>query len=236
MNTKTDKAQTSGKTKVPNKFPHRDFGQRLSQAADTNPHCPPPHHGRLQWIATQLEERFSINVTIESVRKWLSGETRPRIKTLHALAEVLTVDEAWLAIGQAPELQPRERAARNSQAEGVVNLLAGVIQMAGGHPAFPEEDSDTVDVYAIIKGAQYAFRAVSGETTEDGLRFTVPAKTDRQIVIGVIENPDHQFDFYEVLAETIESSTNRGGFVEVVVPKDAAESALKKVRTFGERL
>ncbi len=214
------------------KSSHDEFSVRFTQAADAHPDVPLLNYGRLVWFREQLGTRFQIKVSTESVRRWFSGESRPRLKTLHGLAELLQVDDSWLALGAAPDMQPRERKARGREIDGAVSLLAGVIKMSGGHPSFPDDDG--VDLYAIIRAAHYSFKVslLREKTSAGALRFSVAPDWAGKIVIGIVPNPDHQFDFYELEPEVIEAGSRRSGAIEILV--DATE--LKKIKTFSERI
>jgi len=76
-----------------------DFAARLGKACDLQAECPPLHRGRLVWIRQKLEADFNENVSLETVRKWLSGEAKPRPEKTKMLAALLGVDLAWLQIG-----------------------------------------------------------------------------------------------------------------------------------------
>lgn len=213
------------------KIHHKEFAQRMEQACDGNPHVPPLHHGRLVWVVNQLQTRFGTKVSTETVRKWFAGESFPRVEKLHQLAEVFGVDEGWLALGQAPDLKPAERKARNAQVSGIVNVLAGVIEIEGGKPAFPDCKREKADLFAIIKGAHYTFRVVLGTEAGALIEFKVPPDTGDQFVVGVVIQPNFTFDFYEIDAETIANGTRRGGHIEV----SGDHRTLRRIKTFADR-
>lgn len=75
------------------------FQKRLREACENSADCPPLHKGRLVWLRDRLEERGTV-VTIESVRRWLAGEGRPRQDKCEDLAKVLGVDGTWLYMGK----------------------------------------------------------------------------------------------------------------------------------------
>ena len=81
------------------------------------------------------------------------------------LSKLLGVDEAWLSLGISSDLPPKQREARNAVADGAVNVLAGLVQMNGGHCAFPSETDprrDYVDLYAIVRGTQLSIHVSLG--------------------------------------------------------------------------
>ena len=228
-------------TQPPRVIRDPEFARRLESAMDQHPHAPPRHHGRLSWLKNELAKKpYEIDVSVETTRKWLAGESRPRPKKMERLAELLQVDPAWLAMGIDPDLSPRERKVRNATIDGVVNVVAGIIQMDGGHPAFPEENDkqaarDNVDLYAIIRGANYALRVALGHQDDKRLRFVVPTRYENVIVIGVIRT-GLSFEFYEVPLETIADGNRRGGSIEVSVPLAKRDSLLKRIESFSDRL
>lgn len=76
----------------------RAFSRRLEQALDNHPRCP-SDYGRLTWVTRELAHQ-RVNVTIETVRRWLHALSIPRAKSMSALAKILEVDETWLAMGR----------------------------------------------------------------------------------------------------------------------------------------
>src|SRR5690349_18041544 len=123
------------------------FGRRLISAMDNNPNVPPPNYGRLDWLVDQLERR-NITVTRQSVSRWTPGEVMPMPDRVDALAQILSVDAAWLMGGGDDFTTVRDRRAHNALASGAVNLVAGLIQMGGGTVAFAEHgDAAAVDIH-----------------------------------------------------------------------------------------
>ena len=131
-----------------------------------------------------------MDVSHEAVRKWLSGETRPRPVAMKRLANLFGVDEAWLSLGVTNDIPQKEREARNATADGAVNVFAGLVQMNGGHCAFPgEEDSrrDYVDLYAIIRGSQFSVHVAYGENVSlDVFKFLIPKEYSQCTVVGAM--------------------------------------------------
>jgi transcriptional regulator with XRE-family HTH domain len=75
------------------------FAARLAKACDDHPDCPPLHKGRQIWIQKRLVED-GLSVSVEGIRKWLSGDMRPRQEKAEILAKVLGVDATWLILGK----------------------------------------------------------------------------------------------------------------------------------------
>ena len=218
------------------------YAERLAQAVEAHPHSPTISHGRQVWLLRELESR-GINASKESVRKWFAGIMKPRQRTSKVIAQILNVDVAWLTLGVAPEIAPKERRLRDATADGAVNLVAGLVQMNGGHPAFPSEDNDAADLYAIIKGAQYAFRVFLAMPQSDGsLRFSVPIKEDGVLSIGVVPVSDTYCRFIELSEELVERhGVSKGPFFEVSVQQDAKgfssnDERWPEITSFRERL
>lgn len=220
-----------------------EFADRLQKAMDGNP-LVPPGYGRGAWLLRELKLHFPGDgeISSETMRRWLNGEVKPRPDKVRMLATVLKQNEAWLSLGIDSDLPPRELKARNAMAEGVVNLVAGLIQMHGGHPAFPEDDDkraarNGVDLYAIVKGAQYALHISRGEAAPGhagAFKFVVPPRYEDAFQIGVIEDGDLAFRLVEIPADLIEVGRRHGGSIEVVMLPAQIERA--QIRNFRERL
>lgn len=213
------------------------FAARFLKAADQSDHCPDKNFGRLGWIAKQLYAK-GITVSNESVRKWFAGESRPTIENVTALADILKVDASWLQFGTDSQMAAKEQKARNAEADGSVNLIAGLIQSDGGVPAFPAADDsraadDNVDLYAVIRGAKYAFHVVTGSRNGEKLVFTVPTNHENVVLIGVIRE-GFSVQVYEITPDDIAKfgSPRRGASFTVTAP--AAE--LKQITSFASRL
>lgn len=212
------------------------FAKRFEQACDAHSQVPAKHSGRLTWIQRQLETKFKEKVSVETVRKWFAGEAKPRPEKMEKLAQLLEVDMVWLSLGVDDGLQPRERRARNAMADGAVNVVAGLIQMDGGYPAFPEPTDKKavekhVDLHSIIKGAKYDFHVSVGETNGKKVRFVVPSLLDNVIVLGIVKT-GFAFEILELTGEIIGQGDRRGGSIEIVVDQDK----LPKIADFRSRL
>lgn len=162
----------------------------------------------------------------------------PRPDKLAKIAQLLEVDVAWLSLGVDHSLQPRERKVRNAMADGAVNVIAGLIQMDGGHPAFPESsDKDAqknhVDLHAIIKGAKYDLHISLGEVEGSNIRFAIPTTYDQVLVLGVVKR-GFEIDVFEIPAESIEAGQRHGGSIEVVVAE--ADARQRRIESFKNRL
>ena len=151
------------------------------------------------------------------------------------------VDVAWLQIGIDQGLAPRARKARNALADGIVNVVAGFIQMDGGHPAFPDDgdtraEQDNVDIYAIIRGGNYALHVALGTDApaagEGLVIFPVPAKHEAVIVLGVLRS-GMSVEIFEISPDLIaEHGIRRGGSIEVSVNR----ATLRRIESFSQRL
>jgi len=174
---------------------------------------PPYGHGRQVYIAKHLK------VTQEAVRKWFTGEARPRVAKMRELALLLEVDEAWLALGVEPEMDRKEKRLHNSKTEGSIYLLFGMFTLAGGHCAFPgdmDSRKDYVDFYTIIHGKQLAIHVSTGrETTRGRYEFIVPREYDDVRCVGIVHHGGIRFHVIDLKNETIATHKQRkgGGYV-----------------------
>ncbi len=76
------------------------FARRLDKALSSHPRSP-VGYGRNTWLLRELTHQ-NVNVSNETIRKWLAGEAMPRRDKMTALAKTLRVDETWLAMGVQP--------------------------------------------------------------------------------------------------------------------------------------
>lgn len=214
------------------KIVHPEFAERMETACDGNPNIPAKNYGRLLWFKEQLETRFGTVVTQETIRKWFAGEVYPRKQKMIQLAQIMQVDDAWLALGRANAVPEKERKAQNASAGGVVNLIAGMIQICGGTPSFPEK-AGKVDLNAIIKGALYSFNIALGINRDGDVRFAVPVDAGDTVVLGVIHKGDLQFEVYELDWTNIEAVGERKSGHWIV---KASAAPWRRITSFGERL
>ncbi len=192
------------------------FARRLHQAAEDRPDVPPFGLGRQTWIKERM------GVSHEAVRKWLTGESRPRPVLMTKLAKLFGVDEAWLALGIASEPPTKHREARNALADGAVNVFTGLVQMNGGHCAFPGQDdprSAYVDVYAIIRGSQFSVHVAFGEEVSTGVfRFAVPKDYSNCTVVGAVHHSSMRCAFINMQQSLIEKHrVKKGAHFEIAV-------------------
>lgn len=227
---------------------HEDFAARMNQAADNNVHVPDLHHGRLTFIATKLTRDYGIPTPTETVRRWFGGFATPRKKeTLEALAQMLEVDPAWLRMGARSDVTPREQKLRNAEVDGVVNVIAGMIQMAAASAAFPGPEErfakdHHVDIHAIIRGGKYAFHVALGERLESGaIRYAVPvaALVPEVIALGVARREDFCFDVIELEQDAVQRLGERKSMallVDVDADGRTADHRWRRIRSFAERI
>lgn len=216
------------------------FAQRLNTACDGHPHIPAYGMGRQTWVKDQMD------VSHEAVRKWFTGESRPRPDKMKVLAARLEVDEAWLSLGITPDLQPRERKARDATAEGAVNVALGMLQMNGANCAFPGEKdpaAEYVDLYAINRGVQLAIHVSLAKQLSPGQYcFVLPKEYERCRILGAIHVRPNRVHFLNMDHETLEKyRIRKGGFYEVVVTYHdggywSGSDKWKKIESFGKDL
>jgi transcriptional regulator with XRE-family HTH domain len=216
---------------------HKQFAERLNKTADNNPNVPELRHGRLKYIQDQLEKR-GVTVSMESVRKWFSGESMPHHSRAGLLAEILRVDESWLIFGSGENTSPNQRRVRNALVEGAVNFVAGLVQMDGATVAFPEDDdryamAQHVNLHAIIRGASYAIHVVvATQDSDDRTIFSVPTDLRNTVPIGVVRHEGFNFSLYEITDMALElGRPGRTGKVEV----DLHGEGVREIENFKER-
>lgn len=185
------------------------FSGRLRQACDDSTVIPAHGEGRQVTLAKRL------SVSQEAVRKWFAGEAQPRPPKMKELSELLEVEESWLALGVAPELDRREKRRHNRNTNGAVLLLMGTIELAGGSTAQPSEKdpkSTYVDFYSIHRGQQYAFHVSLGrEVAPAQFEVIVPRKFKDVRNIALIRSAPNRVDFIEMSAQAIDANKIKKG-------------------------
>jgi len=76
---------------------HDEFANRLAKSLSSHPQAPPAH-GRNTWLRKELAI-LGLAVSLETIRKWLSGEALPRPTRMGVIAQALKVDATWLEVG-----------------------------------------------------------------------------------------------------------------------------------------
>lgn len=215
-----------------------DFRHRLKQACDDTTTV--PEHGRGRQVAIAR----ALGVSQEAVRKWFSGDSLPRPAKMRELAAFLDVDEPWLALGIKPELDRTQKRANLMDVTGAVHLIAGMIMMEGGHCAFPRSNdprSQYVDLYAIIRGAQFAIHvAVAVESSPHVYQVTVPRSYDDVKTIAVVKLGGGRFHYLNMLQRIIDDHKIRraGDYVVTVSRVDqkylTGQDEWPKIKSFRD--
>jgi len=237
MNALWERTGESKDKKYHGRVLHPEFAARLNKSSDMNPNVPPLRQGRLTYIQSKLKERGQ-EVSLESVRKWFSGESTPHRSRASLLAEILKVDESWLLMGSDPSSTPAQRRLRNAMVDGAVNFVAGLAQMDGATVAFPDEDdryaiAQHIDLHAIIRGASYAIHVVVAEERDDGRTvFSIPTDLRNTIPIGIVRQEGFNFCLYEITDIAIDlGHAGRTGRMEV----DLKADGVREIHSFKER-
>lgn len=216
---------------------HPEFARRMSQACDSYPRVPAIHDGRLRWFVEELE-KLNFSVKAETVRRWLAGIAMPRKDVGLGLAAILKVDAGWLLTGARGDDTRRDAKKVKAVSSGAVFVAAGLIQMDGGFPAFPEQDdvaaqNGRIDLYAIIKGVKYNLHVTAAIEVDQRAVFAIPVNAEGSVIIGLLRNgAAASFDIFEMPWEQIVDygRLENGAYY---VPVDAAE--WKRIENFTSR-
>ena len=177
----------SGRTRVSSRSwmsaVSNSIGARIDQAMDLNPRAPSVKYGRLTWLQRELAN-LGVEVTVETVRKWASNEVTPRAKKMTALAQVLGVDEAWLALGRSRDQTAKTARTDARGASGAVLAVAAALELEGLRVGFSGED-EGADLSAVIEGCMVRLSVVLGREFEGDAIFELPGKMPEHKVIGV---------------------------------------------------
>jgi len=196
-----------------------DFARRLTVACDNSDNIPDHNFGRQTYIANELERRFGIRVSKETVRKWFAGEARPRPDKMRVLAELLKIDQAWLAIGSRPNTASDGHRSHAAVSNGAVSLVIGMLTLNGASCAFPESTDPrikSIHFYAILRGRHFGVYVSLGAPGRRGITFTLPEDCQDTVLIGVVQRSPTRYDLYQLASSTaLELGVRRSGHLEL---------------------
>lgn len=215
------------------------FVRRLNQACDDMPHLIPAHgDGRQITLAKRM------GMSQEGVRKWFAGESMPRRAAMRKLAQLLDVEEPWLALGIMPEITTAEKRIRARMVDGAVLVAMGKVMLAGGSVAQPGDDDprrNCVDFYAILHGVQCAVHVAYAKPSPVG-RYDVMIPREFMDVrtLALIDLGNERHDFIEMPNPQINKHKVRrsGGYmisVNRIEGKYVTGSHVwRRIRKFGD--
>jgi len=196
-----------------------DFARRLTIACDNADNIPDHNFGRQSYIANELERRFNIRVSKETVRKWFAGEARPRPDKMRVLAELLKTDQAWLALGSHPDTGSNGHKSHAAVSNGAVSLVVGMLTLNGASCAFPERTDPrikSIHFYAILGGRHFGVYVSLGVPGRRGITFTLPEDCQNTVLIGVVQRSPTRYDLYQLASSTaLELGVRRTGHLEL---------------------
>lgn len=217
----------------------KQFVSRLKQSCDESKLIPAPGLGRQQFIVERL------GVTAEAVSKWFNGVSMPRPDKMPALAELLECDQAWLAYGIRPEMDRTERRIHARETNGAVQLVLGMIMLAGGHCGTPSETDprfEYVDFYATMRGSVYPMHvSLAREISRDHFEVIVPKEYRDVKGIAVMPAGAGKYHFLDLPLHMIEEYKVRkaGSYMLPISRVEATRYATgsatwPRIKTFAE--
>lgn len=217
----------------------QSFVRRLVQACDESAHIPPPHKGRQNYIAEK------IGVVAEAVSKWFNGVAMPRPDKLERLAELLQVDQSWLAFGISPEMTRTERKAHVREIDGAVHLVMGMMMLAGancGMPGKNDQRAAYVDFYSTMRGTVYPIHvAMAREVSRDSFEIALPKEFSDVRCIAVVPAGSGKFHFLDLpMALVNEHKSRKSGGFQLVIHRtepsryQTGTDVWPRIRSFGE--
>jgi transcriptional regulator with XRE-family HTH domain len=198
---------------------YRDFQVRINQACDNASHVPPKHAGRLVYLADRL------HVSVEAVRKWLDGQSKPRRAKILEIAKLLGVDPNWLEVGVNGEITKARKDELNLNLTGATNTIIGFFTLSNLNCALPDEldpRADAVDFYSIIDRKQRAFVVSLAEKVNENT-YSVNVRQGFERVTNLIFVPTGDFTFDLLTVEIIVVEKNRvpdGSNWKIAITKD----------------
>lgn len=167
-----------------------EFAYRLQQAVEAHPLSPPTPHGRQRWLLRKLETEAGLELSPNTIHKWMTGASRPREDNIRKLAKCLNVDEVWLALGRKPVADGPNPGVAAPGAAGAALVVAGLIEMQGGRVTFAEP-GDSAHLHVNMgKGNIDIIALVPQARSGDQITFLVPEPTNGSRIVGVVTPQD----------------------------------------------
>lgn len=190
------------------------FVARLTQACDDSRLIPPQGRGRQNYIAQRLR------VAPEAVSKWFKGVAMPKPDKMAQLAELLEVDQSWLAFGLTVEINRSERRVHAKESDGAVHLVWGMFALAGGHcgePSKTDPRNDYVDFYATLRGSVYPiYVSLARELSRDHFEAILPREYADVHPIVVVPAGPGRYHFLRMPRPMVdEHKTRKNGAIAV---------------------
>lgn len=198
----------------------KEFVSRLTQACESSQNVPPPHKGRQQYISNELQ------VAPEAVSKWFKGVSMPKPDKMVRLAQLLQVEQTWLAFGVSPEMDRAERKTHGRELNGAVHFVMGKAMLAGSNCGFPgprDPRAAYVDFYATVGGIVRAVHVCLGrEVEKDKFEVAIPKEYAELDCVAVIPKSVGQYEELELPNESIEDHAVRKppGYVILITRKE----------------
>lgn len=207
----------------------RDLAHRLKIAMDQSDQIPPANKGRQTTLARMC------GVSQETARNWINGTHRPTPAKIETLAEVLDVDESWLAFGISPSGTKRRPELLMEKA-GAVYYVFGLLSLFGRSPAFVNDSA--YELAAVVDNRIQYFTVALAVEQSDGSSYVAEVPVDRrpesQVLVLI---PDTATGDVVTLAprdgDIAEHGDTRGGFVELTFVRRGKRFVLNK-RTVPE--
>lgn len=213
------------------------FIERLRQACDESANVPPPYKGRQEFIAKAL------GIASEAVSKWFKGASMPRPDKMVALAELLGVEQSWLAFGLAPEMNRSERKVHVNSLDGAVHVVMGMTMLSGVTCGIPSDSKQgLIDFYATIRGAVYPVHVCLGrQIDEDQFEVLLPKDYADVRCVALIHSDKGAIQILDMPYDLVEEcKTRKAGSYAVAVTKSPSNKYVTgsfswpKIRFFGD--
>ena len=190
-----------------------EFALRLNQALDSCPRAPEAQYGRLTWLKNEYIRHTGESISVNSVHKWAHGLSAPRPDNVRKLAQILKVDEVWLALGRKPGGNHDPAPVAPGKATGAVMTVAGLIEQLGGRVAFPADGETLPHLFVNFSTERYGLIVVVPQIAETQVTFVVPEPVKNHRVVGVMTTfgQGHSFttDLFEITGSPMQAF---GGF------------------------
>lgn len=205
-----------------------EFAYRLNQAVAGHPLAPPTPFGRQKWLQDKLAKEAKLDVSANTIHKWVHGMARPREDNIRKIAKALAIDDVWLSLGRSPVNTETETKAGAAQTGAGALVLAGLIEMAGGKVTFPTAEDEAVSLFVHTDSSRQGITVVSGQVKDGKISYMVPEPvgSNRIVSVQVRESRSGASGCFMILDLTEAPRQNFGGF-SVITGETRPEGQVK---------
>jgi len=173
----------------------REFARRLETAVEGHPLAPRTPFGRQTWLREKLAKEADLKLSPNTLHKWFTGVSRPREDNIRKVAQVLSVDELWLSMGQRPGSSDAEPSEAAKLASGITLVVAGLAECKGWRVSYPKSHQEGPNLYIDYGKGPVPIIIASSRRNGKEITYVVPEPAGDALILavslGIAEESSH---------------------------------------------